>query len=90
MAIIKSYQWHDISQVHFREKRWLVEFGKNLKKVRTEMEFTQEKLAYDSGLALSQIARLELGDRNPTLCTIIVIAKTLKVEPGALTNLKFK
>jgi len=76
--------------VIFREKKWLIEFGKNLKKVRTEMKFTQEKLAYESGLSLSQIARIELGIRNPTLCTIIVIAKTLKVEPAALMNLKYK
>ena len=54
------------------------------------MKFTQERLAYESGLALSQIARLEVGDRNPTLCTIIVIAKTLKVEPAVLLNTKFK
>jgi transcriptional regulator with XRE-family HTH domain len=76
--------------VHFRDKKWLIEFGKNLKKVRGEKKFTQEMLAYESGLALSQIARLEVGDRNPTLCTIIVIAKTLKVEPAALLNTKFK
>ena len=76
--------------MHFREKKWLKEFGKNLKRVRAETNFTQERLAYESGLALSQIARIEIGERNPTLCTIIVIAKTLKVEPVALLNTKFK
>jgi transcriptional regulator with XRE-family HTH domain len=81
---------HDLYFVHFRETKWLIEFGKNLKRIRGEKKFTQEKLAYESGLALSQIARLEVGDRNPTLCTIIVIAKTLKVEPGELLNSKFK
>jgi transcriptional regulator with XRE-family HTH domain len=76
--------------VYFRETKWLIEFGKNLKRIRGDKKFTQERLAYESGLALSQIARLEVGDRNPTLCTIIVIAKTLKVEPGELLNGKFK
>jgi transcriptional regulator with XRE-family HTH domain len=76
--------------VNFREEKWLVEFGKNLKKIRGEKKFTQEKLAYESGLSLSQIDRLETGKRNPTLCTIIVIAKTLKIEPAALLASKFK
>jgi transcriptional regulator with XRE-family HTH domain len=76
--------------VQFREKKWLAEFGKNLKRIRGEKDFTQEMLAYESGLSLSQIARIETGERNPTLCTIIVIAKTLKVEPGELLSSKFK
>ena len=77
------------TSVNFREEKWLLEFGKNLKRIRGEKEYTQEKLAYESGLALSQIARLEVGDRNPTLCTI-VIAKTLNIEPSQLLIGKFK
>ena len=76
--------------MQFREKKWLLEFGKNLKKVRAEVKYTQEQLAYESGLSLSQIARIETGARNPTLCTILVIAKTLKIEPSALFLSKFK
>lgn len=76
--------------MNFRDEKWLLEFGKNLKKVREEVGFTQEKLAYESELSLSQIARIETGKVNPTLCTIIVIAKTLSVEPSYLLMTKFK
>lgn len=76
--------------MNFRNEKWLIEFGKNLKEVRERNRFTQEKLAYDSGLTLSQIARIETGKTNPTLCTIVVIEKTLGVPSGTLMNLKFK
>ncbi len=50
------------------------------------MNFTQEDLAYQSGISLSQIARIETGKINPTLCSIITIAKTLRVNPKELLD----
>jgi transcriptional regulator with XRE-family HTH domain len=47
---------------------------------------TQEDLAYNSGLSLSQIARIETAKVNPTLCTLMVIANTLKVHPRELMD----
>ncbi|MFN8286819.1 MAG: helix-turn-helix transcriptional regulator [Chitinophagales bacterium] len=76
--------------MNFRDEKWLALFGSNLAKVRDMQGFTQEKLAYASGLSLSQVARIETGKTNPTLCTIIVIAHTLKIEPSELLNIRFK
>jgi transcriptional regulator with XRE-family HTH domain len=72
--------------VNFRDEKILIAFGKTLKKVRKKMNFTQEDLAYQSGISLSQIARIETGKINPTLCSIVVIAKTLKVSPRELMD----
>ncbi len=58
----------------------LIQFGKHLNKLRQEKGITQEDLAYNSGISLSQIARIETGKINPTLCTLIEIAKKLKVN----------
>lgn len=41
---------------------------------------TQEDLAYKSGLALSQIARIETARTNPTLSTIFSIARALEID----------
>ena len=59
-------------------------FAYRLKIVRQEKNLTQESLALKSGLSLSQIARIETSQINPTLSTIAVIAKTLGVEIGYL------
>jgi transcriptional regulator with XRE-family HTH domain len=59
-------------------------FAEQLKKVRKEKGFTQEELAYQSELSLSQIARIETYKINPTLSTIFQISRTLKVPLSKL------
>jgi len=61
-----------------------VKFGKNLQKLRKRQNLTQEELAYESGVSLSQIARIETGKINPTVCTLIIIAKTLSIKASEL------
>jgi transcriptional regulator with XRE-family HTH domain len=72
--------------VNFRDEKVLLTFGKNLQQLRRRQNFTQEELAYNSGISLSQIARIETGKINPTVCTLIVIAKTLKIKPTELMD----
>jgi len=74
--------------VNFRDKKALLAFGRNLQKIRRGKEITQEELAYKSNISLSQIARIETGRTNPTLCTILELAKNLRVDPIEL--MKFK
>jgi transcriptional regulator with XRE-family HTH domain len=72
--------------VNFRNEDILKRFAKRLKFLRNQKGFTQEDLAYTSGITLSQIARIETSKINPTLCTIVVIANTLKVHPRELMD----
>lgn len=55
-------------------------FALQLKTIRTKKQMTQEDLAYKSGLALSQIARIETARTNPTLSTIFSIARALEID----------
>ena len=59
-----------------------------LKQVRVEKGFTQEDLAYESGLTLSQIARIETMKINPTVSTIFCIARTLNITVSELFDFK--
>lgn len=72
--------------VNFREEKFLKGFGKRLKELRALKKMTQEDLAYTSGISLSQIARIETGKINPTICTVNMIAKTLKVQTKDLLD----
>ena len=72
--------------LNFREEKILKRFALRLKALRLQKGFTQEELAYTSGVSLSQIARIETARVNPTLCTIVVIASTLKVHPRELMD----
>lgn len=59
-------------------------FGRNVRKYRLRAGLTQEGLAYAIGKAPSQIGRIERGEVNPGLDTIIAIAKGLNIPPGKL------
>lgn len=62
--------------------------AKKLKEVRAKKGFTQESLAYDADLTLSQIARIETMKTNPTVSTIFRIARTLDINVGELFDFK--
>jgi transcriptional regulator with XRE-family HTH domain len=66
--------------VNFRDEKVLKKFGRHLQKTRKSKGITQEDLAYRSNISLSQIARIETGRINPTLCTLVAIAKNLDID----------
>lgn len=53
-------------------------FALQLKKIRKEKGYTQDQLAFEAGISLSQIARIETARINPTLSTIFAIARVLE------------
>lgn len=56
-----------------------LKLGQKLKTLRTQQKLTQEDLAYKVGVDRSYMGFIERGEKNPTLSTIIKIAKSLKV-----------
>jgi transcriptional regulator with XRE-family HTH domain len=57
-------------------------FGKALRAIRTRKGFSQESLAEAAGLHRNMVNFLENGHRNPSMETIVKLAKALRVEPG--------
>ncbi len=55
-----------------------------IKRLRSELGMTQEALAKKARLARAYIARLEVGQHDPSLSTLIKLAKALKVKVGDL------
>ncbi len=56
-------------------------FGLTLKRLRKIKAWSQEELAYHSGLDRTYISLLERGLRNPTLNTIFSIANCMGYKP---------
>lgn len=66
--------------INIRDQDFLNKLAKHLRSLRETKDLSQEDLAYKSGLALSQIGRIERGEINPTICTLKVLADTLEIE----------
>lgn len=63
-----------------------LKLGQKIKQLRSELGLTQEELAFKVGIDRSYMGFLERGERNPTLSTLVKIAKVLKVSSGELIN----
>lgn len=61
------------------DKEGIKAFALQLKKVRVREGYTQSQLSFESGITLSQIARIETARINPTLSTVFALARTLNV-----------
>ena len=54
--------------------------GKQLQRLRNRRGLTQEQLAVNVGLSRTFVTRLELGQYDPTLSTLVRLAKALRVS----------
>lgn len=64
-------------------------FGRALAQVRQEAGLSQEELAHRSGLHRTYVGGLERGERNPTLMTVLALAKGLGMPPSTLLKRPF-
>ena len=60
--------------------------GLNLKRIRKERGWSQEHLAFESGLHRTYISGIERGARNPTVVILSRIAETLNVKTSKLLD----
>jgi len=58
----------------------LVLLGKKIRSLRESNDYSQDNFAIKVGLGRSYYSRLERGQINPTVLTLIKISKALKVK----------
>lgn len=61
-------------------------FGAVLRSIRKRRGHTQETLAFESGLDRTYISLLELGQRSPTLDTIVMLCRALRVSLSEIAS----
>lgn len=58
--------------------------AENMKRVRVELDLTQEDLAYTADIDRTYISGIERAKRNPSLTLIVKLAEQLKTTPAVL------
>jgi transcriptional regulator with XRE-family HTH domain len=53
--------------------------GQKIRALRTQLSLTQEELAFKIGVDRSYMGFVERGEKNPTLSTLMKIARSLKI-----------
>ena len=69
---------------NLRDKSTLENFGAKLKQLRLNKGMTLEQLAFEADIELSQVHRVEKGKINPTLTTLMALAKGLGITLSEL------
>jgi len=69
-----------------KDKRILKVFGENLKNLRKSKSFSLRALSYECDIDYSDINKIEKGQKNITLTTIIELANGLSVQPKRLLD----
>jgi transcriptional regulator with XRE-family HTH domain len=64
-----------------------VAFGKVLRQLRLEAGLTQEELGFEADLRRTYVSILELGQQQPSLTTILKLAKALNQTGSALVGM---
>ncbi|WP_300438285.1 helix-turn-helix transcriptional regulator [Christiangramia sp.] len=67
---------------------FLIYFGKKLKEIRTSKNLTYRKLAQRCDIDYSHISKIEKGERNIQLSTVLELSKGLEVYPKELFDFK--
>ena len=62
------------------------QLGLNVQRMRREKGWSQEGLAFESGLHRTYISGIERGVRNPTITIVQRLAKTLGTNMGSLLD----
>ena len=67
-------------------QEYLKNFGENLKKIREAKGISQRSLASSCNLDHSHISKIERGEKNITILTILELANALEVKPKKLLD----
>jgi len=76
--------------INIKNKAFLVAFGNHLRKLRKEKDLSQEHLAYEADVPISQIGRIERGEINTTISTVYQLSTALQLEPSDLFGFSFR
>ena len=59
-------------------------YGRIIRKRREQAKMTIEEAAEKYGLSITGLEKIELGDSDPKLSTVLRIAKVLKMDLGSI------
>jgi transcriptional regulator with XRE-family HTH domain len=68
------------------DKKVLKAFGKKLKSIREAKDLSVRDVSYNCAIDNSKISKIENGQINITLTTILDLAKGLEIDPKELLD----
>ncbi len=70
------------------KKQFLIEFGKNLRKIRKQKKMSQTNLAMRINGDIQKIGRIERGEYDFKISSILILANVLEISVEQLIGFK--
>jgi len=77
-----------VGKQYYKDEEGMQKFAEKLREIRKKKGYSQEQLANECDLPLSQISRIETCKLNTSLSHICLIARVLKISPSELLDFK--
>ena len=74
--------------ISVKNKALIKVLGERVRELRIKKNISQEELANEADVPLSQIGRIERGEGNPTISSIYVIAQALDIDLKTILDFK--
>jgi len=71
-----------------RDSDRLIKFGENLRKIRLELNLSQDNVAERCDVTKGNLSMIENGNKDFTFSTLLEIAKGMNIEPKKLLDFK--
>ena len=71
---------------NLRDEKILTKLGNHIRALRKEKNMTMMELAYAADIEYKQVCRLEKGETNATITTLLAVAKGLEINIDVITN----
>ena len=69
---------------------YLKKFGNNLRRIRKDKGLTMESVANEAEIEYRQLGRIERGEVNTTIISLLRIAKILKIDMKILFDFEIE
>ncbi|MCC6183007.1 MAG: helix-turn-helix transcriptional regulator [Bacteroidia bacterium] len=66
--------------VYVRHNKGLKRLGNKIKEIRLQQKISQDQLSFESGISKNQISRIERGEINTGVSTLLILAEVLNVH----------
>ena len=76
--------------VYLRDEEGIKLVGEKIKAFRIKQNVSQSQLAFEANIPTNQLGRIERGEINSGISTILAIAKALNVLPKELFDFENK
>ena len=71
---------------YIRDDKAIKLLGKRIRDIRKKQKLSQSQSAYEANIPRMQVSRIERGEINTSISTILAIARVLDVQAKELFN----